>query len=354
MEILEVLKEIKNPSIVIIVLIFLLLLNSLIFKKISSPISNFNIAKGLVSLLLVLLGTVIFVLVLPGEDNSLKGNIIAFLGILISGGIALSSTTILSNLIAGIMNNTLHRFRNGDHLKVGDFQGKVVNKGIFHTELQLEDSNKVTIPNLHLVNNPVKVISNKKTVISSSVSLGYEYSRKKVEKALLEAAKKSDLTNPFVFIKNLGDFSIVYEVHGFLENVGNYFSAQSVLNANVLDELHEEKIEIISPSFMNQRSVETTEFIPHKIINEKETFSETRPEDLIFDEANKSEKIENKKDALKKIKEERELLREQLKNSNDSEEVEKLKAQISENKEQEKRLTEIINEQVEKSKDTTK
>ena len=112
------------------------------------------LSPTLTSFLIVLIGALVFILSLPIEQN-IKGQILSFLGIIISAGIALSSTTVLGNLIAGIMNNSMNRFRNGDLIRVADFQGRVTEKGAFHTEIQLEDSNFMTIPNLFIAKHPV-------------------------------------------------------------------------------------------------------------------------------------------------------------------------------------------------------
>jgi small-conductance mechanosensitive channel len=279
-DIFKIFESLIEPTVVLFVLIILLGINSWIFKKIKSTTSNGNITKGAISFFLVLIGVLAFILVLP-IDKSLKGQIIGFLGIIISAGIALSSTTVLGNMIAGIMNNSMNRFRNGDMIKIGDFHGRVIRKSIFHTEIQLEDSNFITIPNLYIANNPVKLIRKTNTVISTSVSLGYDISREKIEKVLEDAANETGLSDPYVYITNLGDFSVVYKIHGFLEDSSKYFSTTSLLNAKVMDKLHAEKIEIVSPTFMNQRRVDEKEFIPKKVNCRKDVRPKTKTDTFL-------------------------------------------------------------------------
>ncbi len=351
--IFKIFESLIKPTVVLLFLIILLILNSWIFKKIKSTTSNGNITKGAISFSLLLIGILAFILVLP-IDKSLKEQILAFLGIIISAGIALSSTTILGNLIAGIMNNSMNRFRNGDLIKIGDFHGRVIRRSIFHTEIQLEDSNFITIPNLYIANNPVKLIRKTNTVISTSVSLGYDISRDKIEDALRDAANETGLSDPYVYITSLGDFSVVYKIHGFLEDSSKYFSTSSLLNAKVMDKLHEKKIEIVSPTFMNQRRVDEKEFIPKQVIKKTETVNEKSPEDLIFDEAIKSEKLETKKDYLKEIDKKQEVLKEKLKDLKDDKEIEKIKSTIKRNDEMKERIEKNIKEQIERDKDSAK
>jgi small conductance mechanosensitive channel len=349
--IFKIFESLIEPTVVLLILVILLIFNSWIFKKIKSTTSSKNITKGTISFILVLCGVLVFILVLP-IDKSLKGQILGFLGIIISAGIALSSTTVLGNLIAGIMNNSMNRFRNGDLIKIGDFHGRVIKKSIFHTEIQLEDSNFITIPNLYIANNPVKLIRKTNSVISTSVSLGYDISRDKIEKALKDAAISAGLSDPYVYITSLGDFSVVYKIHGFLEDSSKYFSTSSLLNAKVMDKLHDEKIEIVSPAFMNQRRVDEKEFIPKQVIKKTEPVDEKSPEDLIFDEAIKSEKIEIKKNYIKEIDKKQEALKDKLKDLKDDKEIEKIKSMIKRNNELKGRLENSIKGQIERDKDS--
>ncbi len=334
-----------EPISVIFILVILLFINSWIFKAIR--ISKENIIKGMISFLLIIVGIVVFILVLPIEKE-LKGQVLGFLGIIFSAGIALSSTTVLGNLIAGIMNNSMKRFRNGDLIKIGDLHGRVIKKSIFHTEIQLEDSNFITIPNLYIANNPVKLTKKSNTIISTSVSLGYDVSREKIEKALIDAAISVGLKEPYVYITNLGDFSIVYKIHGFLEDSNTFFSAKSLLNAKVIDKLHAQKIEIVSPNFVNQRRVDDQEFIPSQLIIEEDKLSDSKlPEELVFEEAIESEKIEIKKDQVEMLEQEQKDLKEELKKAKDENEVEKIKTEISKKEEIKENIEEDIEEQEE-------
>lgn len=323
---INLLKSLLEPVSIIFILVIVLFINSWIFKKAKSTKLYSNILKNSIAALVVFVGLVVLILSFP-IDKALKGQILSFLAIIVSAGIALSSTTVLGNLIAGIMNNSMNRFRNGDLIKIGDFQGRVTKKSIFHTEIQLEDSNFITIPNLYIATNPVKLTRKTDTVISTSVSLGYDISRTKIEDSLKEAAILTGLTDPYVYIVSLGDFSVVYKIHGFLEDSSKYFSATSLLNANVMDVLHKGNIEIVSPTFMNQINANEKTFIPKEIAKSKNTNNETVPEDLIFDEAIKSEEIENKKDKIKELTEQQKELEAKHKGLKE-EEIQKNKSTI--------------------------
>jgi small conductance mechanosensitive channel len=121
-----------------------------------------------------------------------------------------------------------------------------------------------------------------------------------------------------------------------------------------MDKLHEKKIEIVSPTFMNQRRVDEKEFIPKQVIKKTDSIDEKSPEDLIFDEAIKSEKLETKKDYLKEIDKKQKDLKDKLKNLKDDKEIEKIKSIIKKNDEMKKRIENNIKEQIERDKDSAK
>lgn len=308
--------EFLKPLVVIFIFAALLWLNSWFFAREYFSISsnNKNLYKGSFSIFLILLGVVIFILTLSISDSA-KSQILSLLGIVLSAGIALSSTTLLSNLIAGFMNSNASRFKSGDLIEIENLKGRVTKKSFFYTEIQLADSNFVTIPNLYLATRPLKNTRKSDTVISTEVSLGYDVSRKIISEALKEGATKTGLTKPYVYIISLGDFSVVYRISGFLEDTSNYFTTSYSLNKYILDALHKRNIEIVSPNFINQRQVGDKEFISKNSQYEKE---EKYNESQIFDKAKTFEKLESTKDKLQK----------ELQHAEDKEEKVKIKQQM--------------------------
>ena len=343
----NILKSVLHESIVIVLIVLVFMGISWIFKRLKSEKESINIVRNSILSLVALVGVIAFILSLP-IDKNLKGQIISFLGIIISAAIALSSTTLLGNFIAGIMNNSIDRFKHGDLIHVEDFRGRVTKKRVFHIEIQLEDSNFVTIPNLFIASNPVKITRKSNTVISTSVSLGYDVSRSLVEKCLKEAALQAGLTDPFVYIITLGDFAVTYKVHGFLDDSDKYYSSSSLLNGKVMDVLHENRVEIVSPAFMNQRRIERQVFIPKGKIKEETIEKQVNPEELIFDKAFKSEDIENRKKYLKEIELKKKELNDELKDLIDEKEKESMKLRLQRLDEIKERIENYIREEKDK------
>jgi len=259
-----------------------------------------NLHRQLIMLGLTLFGLLLIVLSLPlGE--TLRGQVLSLIGIVLSAALALSSTTFLGNALAGIMLRTVRSFRMGDFIRVQDHFGRVSGRGLFHVEIQTENRDLTTLPNLFLATHPVKVTRASGTIVTSEVSLGYDVPRQQVEALLVEAAGAAGLEEPFVYLTRLGDFSVAYRVHGLLPEVKQFLSAGSRLNAMLLDTLHREGIEIVSPNFMNTRATGDKMFIPPRQEASEEKAPETDPEAIIFDKAEHAETLEEKKEQMKTI-----------------------------------------------------
>jgi small-conductance mechanosensitive channel len=199
------------------------------------------------------LGLILVLAALPLRDAT-RAQLLNLAGIVLSAGIALSSTTFIGNAMAGMMLRAVRNFRTGDFIRVEQHFGRVTERGLVHTEIQTEDRDLTTLPNLFLVTHPVTVIRTSGTIVSAEVSIGYDIAHARVERLLLDAAVAAGLAEPFVHITSLGDFSVGYRVAGFLSDVRRILSTRSRLRACAIDALHGDGVEIVSPTFMNTRA----------------------------------------------------------------------------------------------------
>ena len=244
---------------------------------------------------------IILVLLSMPISEAMKGQLFNLLGIALTATIALSSTTFVGNTMAGFMLKVIDDIRPGDFLKVGKHEGRVSEQGLLHTEIQTEDRDLTTLPNLYLVTTPVTVVRSSGTIVSATVSLGYDVPRTRIETLLCQAGENAGLKEPFVQILELGDFSVLYRVGGFLAEVKYLISFRSKLRGKMLDILHENNIEIVSPNFMNQRVLPIDKmFIPKKRRTGKDESHEKVPEEMIFDKAEEAESKGRLKELIQK------------------------------------------------------
>ena len=257
-----------------------------LFRK-RNLFSRERIIQQLIFVAILIIGILFIVFTLPinVEDKNL---VLTFVSIIFGAIIAFSSTTFVANAMAGIMLRMIHPFRVGDFIKTEETYGRVTEIYFLHTQIQSIDRDLITIPNLALVSKPLKTIRSSGTIITASVSLGYNIPRKDIEKSLLAAAEITGLENPFVHIEKLGDFSISYKVGGLLKDIEGIITARSDFKKNVTDSLHNSDIEIVSPTYMNQK-VFSEDYVcmPPKETGAKvkEKKPEVKTEDIIFDKA---------------------------------------------------------------------
>jgi len=272
----------------------------------------------------VLLGLIVGILVLPTSET-FRDRLLALIGLLISGVIAFSSTTIVANFMAGMLLRITKPFRTGDFVRVGEYFGRVSEHGLFDTELQTEFRELIALPNTYLISNPVTAVLNSGTIISITLSLGFDIHHSQVEPLLIEAAEKSGLADPFVHILEIGNYSITYRISGLLIEVKGLITARSSLAKNVLDTLHGNGIEIMSPTYMNQRPIGENKKVIPSVVAEASQETSSGAEQIAFDKADRAELIENEKQKLTKDLQEMESL---LKESS-GEDKEQIKLKIA-------------------------
>ena len=278
----------------------------------------------LIMLALTFAGLLSIILALPVSVET-RGQLLSLIGILLSAAIALSSTTFIGNIMAGIMLKTVKSARPGDFITVAELTGRITEMGLLHTEVQTEFRDLVTVPNLYMVTQPMQVVRSSGTIITAEVSLGYDVSHSDVSGILCEAAAQAGLTDGFVHVRQMGDFSVTYRVAGLLEDVKSLISARSRLRAAVLDALHAAGIEIVSPNFMNTRVVADDKLFVPKPTRKVTPTQAMQAEDIAFDKAEEASSAEEIRRSIELVDAEITTLKEQKTDAADAS-VDKLTA----------------------------
>ncbi|PID65771.1 MAG: mechanosensitive ion channel protein MscS [Gammaproteobacteria bacterium] len=287
---------------------------------ISNPNGPFNQSRGWVYAVVSFFGLLIIFALLP-IDSSAKNSVFSLLGLVVTAVIAISSTTFASNAMAGVMLRIIRNFKPGDFIEVDEHFGRVSETGLLHTEIQTKNRNLTTLPNLYLVTNAVTVIPADKALIGATLSLGYDVSHHKVEEILKQAAGKIGLTDAFVQITDLGDFSISYRVGGFCDNPKMLLSVRSNLRKQMIDSLHAAGIEIVSPTFMNQRQYHSDEMFIAEVKAYQERQNRRTETSAVFDKAEIAAQIDALKAQISQLEQ-------ATKNSDNEAEKQRLNQQI--------------------------
>lgn len=300
-------------GVVIAVIVGLTLLDRLTRRRSASLGAEPEFRRQLIMLGATIVAAVLVIVALPLSEE-LRIQILSLTGIAATAVLTISSTTFVSNALAGVMLRAMRTFAPGDFIRVGEDFGRVTERRLLHTEIQTEDRDLVTLPNFYVITKTVKVVRGSGTIISATVSIGYDVPHERVRALLVQAAEGSGLSDCFAQVLDLGDFSVTYRAAGFLADVGHFISARSALRIAMLDALHGAGVEIVSPTFMIQRAQsEQTQIIPEAGARQTvgEAVREQAPERIMFDKADLAGRIE----ALKK---ERDAISKDLETPEDS------------------------------------
>ena len=318
------------PSMFALIAIFgsLLLLDRFIRRRNDEQVIHDHLRQQLLQAGLWALGAVGIILALPISEST-KGQLLTLSGILGSAVIGLASTSFVGNAMAGLMLKALGNFRPGDYLRVGEHFGRISDRGLFHTEIQTEDRRLTSLPNLYLATNPIEVVPASGAIVACSVSLGYDISRTRIEKALVQATEDTGLKDGFVQIRELGDHSVTYRVAGVLSNVRSLISSHSRLRACMLDSLHAAQIEVVSPAFENQRTFASDRSFISDPDDVHEVPARLTMEEIVFDKADLAETIGRLNAKLSQLEQELEELKAKLVVEDDPEVIAGLESRLS-------------------------
>lgn len=245
------------PNIIVItfLLILLAVLNMFmeqIFRNIRNSIrSRFDItiSTWVVKLMVNLLIIFLILVNIPGINDT----ILTTLGYISAAIIAFSSSTIIGNAMSGIMIKLIKSYKPGDVVKTAEHFGKVAHVKMLHTLLETADKRLVYVPNSTVITGGITNYSRDHPIVNVSVSIGYNIERIEVEKLLITAAKNAGLEKVFVTVKELGNYSITYEVNGLLQKVETLPFVESNVRKNILDQFHLAQKEILSPQYIEHR-----------------------------------------------------------------------------------------------------
>lgn len=162
-------------------------------------------------------------------------------------GLALQGS--LSNFAGGLLIMFLHPFKTGDYIKTAtDIEGTVVEIGLFFTTLRMVDNKIITLPNGSLSGGN---ITNYNTLplrrLSTSVGISYEADMERaiavLTKMLLARERLVEPENALVYVKELGDSSVVLGLHYWVKTADYWDEAWSI-NRAVKETLDENGIPI--------------------------------------------------------------------------------------------------------------
>ena len=211
----------------------------------------------LIRIMIIALTFVMLFPYLPGAQSDVFKGVSVFIGVIFS----LGSTSIVGNLVAGLVLTYMRPFKIGDRIKIGEVEGEIVEKTAFVIRIKTPKNEYITIPNsnvqsAHIINYN-RSISEGGVILFSEITIGYDVPWRQVHELLLKAA---DLTpelekepHPFVLQKALNDFSVAYQINAYTKRPLYKDLTNSLLHQNIQDIFAEAEVEILSPRYMASR-----------------------------------------------------------------------------------------------------
>jgi len=182
---------------------------------------------------------------------------------LIAGFLALAGGTIIGfasmntigNAIAGIIVMISKPFKIGDRILFNKQFADVVAIDLIYTRMKTLDNVLVSVPNQQLLTSEIENYGKKNIVRRNcSITVGYELTSEKVERALLEAATKVEGVlkepKPYVWVTNLLNFSVEYTLYVFISQIRMLPIIDSNLKRTVLDVCRKHGIDLTTPNLI--------------------------------------------------------------------------------------------------------
>ena len=194
---------------------------------------------------------------LPSSNSAVFQGVSVFMGLIVS----LGSTSIIGNVMAGMVMTYMRPFRIGDYIKVGDIVGEVIEKNVLVTRIRTRKNEIVTIQNSNMLSaqtsNYTEAAKEFGIIVHTKVTIGYDVPWQQIKEIMENAAldtqgiKKNP--KPFMLITALDDFYVEYEINAYTDNSAAMPRVYSELHQNLLKRFFESGVEIMSPHIFARR-----------------------------------------------------------------------------------------------------
>jgi len=194
---------------------------------------------------------------LPGSDSPVFRGITIFVGFLLS----LGSTSLVTNIVSGIVLTYTRGLRIGDRVKIGQTIGDVLERTLLVTRIRTIKNVVVTIPNGMVLNNEIinynAPMLEEGLILNTTVTIGYDVPWRKVHDLLIQSALATrDILSdpkPFVLQTSLDDYYVSYELNAYTHIPERMAMIYSELHQNIQDWFNEAGVEIMSPGYTAYR-----------------------------------------------------------------------------------------------------
>jgi len=229
-------------------------------------------AKATLNIIRIIVYAITFVMIfqlLPWSDSPIFQGVSVFVGLLIS----LGSTSVISNLMSGMVITYMRPFIKGDRIRIGETYGDVVEKTPFVIRVQTPKNEIITVPNSTVLSSNVINYSSKTkdtndpgVVVYATITMGYDVPWMQIQQLLIEAALKTHHIHhkpaPFVLQTALNNSSVSYQINAYTKEATKIPLIYSELYKNIQDTFRDAGVELITPEYQAYRDGNQTTIPP--------------------------------------------------------------------------------------------
>jgi small-conductance mechanosensitive channel len=193
---------------------------------------------------------------IPGSQSDVFKGLSVLFGFMLT----LGSTSVVNQMMSGMVLVYSRALRKGDMVRIGSMEGQVMSVDALSVKLVNPSHEEVTLPNSLVVGSPIQNFSRladeRGARIGVAVTIGYDASWRQVHAMLEAAALKTPHVQsnpaPFVMQRSLSDFYVEYQLIAAIDDPARRPYILSDLNANIQDEFNAAGVQIMSPHFQTQ------------------------------------------------------------------------------------------------------
>ncbi|MEK6495285.1 mechanosensitive ion channel family protein [Myroides odoratimimus] len=231
---------------------------------------TYNLVSGLLFIFMFIL---IFPY-LPNSDSQIFQGVSVFAGIMLS----LGSTSVIGNLVAGLVITYMRPFRLGDRIKLGEFTGDVLEKTALVTRIKTPKNEVITIPNSNIMTaqtvNYSQSAKEHGLILYLTIGAGYHVPWQKVHEMLYEVANRTENVlkrqKPFILQDQFRDFYVDYQLNVYIREAKLSAKVYSDLRQHAQDVFAENNIEMVAPHYSFNRIVDGEDStVPPKYVKEQ-------------------------------------------------------------------------------------
>jgi len=194
---------------------------------------------------------------LPFSDKPVFQGVSVFIGVIFT----LGSTSVIGNMVSGLVLTYMRPFKIGDRIKIGDLVGNVVEKTPLVTRIRTPKNEEVTIPNSSIMSAQTYNYSESARtyglILHTTVGIGYDVPWRKIHDLLFEVGNRTpnllENPKPFILQTALDDFYANYQLNVYVADADKTAQIYSDLHQNIQDVFNEAGIELLSPQYHAHR-----------------------------------------------------------------------------------------------------